>query len=163
MHRPCFKNLQGQGLVWCCLFVPYMTVSARFSSDFSSITLLTSYHWTKKIWGGMENHSAAPPCFLTICRQRCRMFPAAVPATQPPCRTGRRTDAAARCQMCIRDRHRSMLSGFFPAAHPAAGRRQDILQYLSLIHIFLVRFVPVPAHRNLPNGHNLQPGSDLPA
>ena len=52
----------------------------------------------KKIWGGMENRPAAPPCFLTICRQRCRMFPDAAPATRPPCRTGRRTDAAARCR-----------------------------------------------------------------
>ena len=52
----------------------------------------------QKIWGGMENRPAAPPCFLTICRQRCRMFPDAAPATRPPCRTGRRTDAAARCR-----------------------------------------------------------------
>ena len=41
---PAFKNLQGQGLGWCCLFTANIAFCPLFPLKFSCITYLTSYH-----------------------------------------------------------------------------------------------------------------------
>jgi hypothetical protein len=41
-----FKKTTGQGLGWRCLFAAMSYLFHRFSLAFSSVFLLTSYHWT---------------------------------------------------------------------------------------------------------------------